>query len=268
MSVYERENPDYLSMALDSVLNQSVRPQELVIVQDGPLTSQLDAVLSQYRQCYSSQVKLIKLEKNVGLGTALSIGLQQCRNSIIARMDSDDISDPKRFEKQLKILNNCPEIDIVGSWISEFSSDPRESISVRQVPLMHDEIYGYAKYRNPMNHMTVMFRKEAVLEAGNYQDLPFFEDYFLWIRMLKNGSKFSNLSENLVSARIGNKMFGRRRGVSYLKRELKLLTIMKKTGFINNYELTRNSCIRTLVRILPAELVGIVYKRYARGKVT
>lgn len=268
MSIYYKENPEYFDTALDSVVNQTLMPNEIVIVKDGALTEELDAVIEKYVSKYPLLFNIVALEKNVGLGEALRIGVLNCNNEIIARMDSDDICHQERFEKQIKFLTENPNIDLVGSWISEFETNPDEIISYRQLPTEHKEIYKFGQFRCPVNHVTVMYKKEAVLNAGNYQTFKNIEDYYLWARMLKNGAKFANIPECLVNVRAGNAMFKRRANLTYFfNSEYPLHTELYRMRFINLKQYMRNISSKFLLRILPTELMGFVYKKFLRKEV-
>jgi glycosyltransferase involved in cell wall biosynthesis len=259
MSVYYKEKPEYLQQALESIWdNQTLKPDEIIIIKDGILTEELNSVIKNY--CIIAPIKIFQLEKNMGLGIALSIGIQLCKNEIIARMDSDDISLPDRFFKQFKYLNDHPEISFISSNINEFEFDADKIVSTRKVPISPKEIEKFAKSRNPMNHMAVMFRKQDVLKAGNYQPFNGYEDYYLWVRMFQLGFKGANLPESLVKARIGNNMIARRQGMNYFKQELKLQTIFYKMGFTNFFYFSKNIFCRAIPRLLPPQYLGKIYK--------
>ncbi len=266
ISLYARENPDYVREALESIVRQTLQPQEILIIKDGPLTRVLDEVVDGFAADRGSQVRVIAYEKNRGLGRVLAEGVEQCRCGIIARMDADDIAKEDRFEKQYRVLMEHPEIDLVGSWIDEFQGDIRNIISVRKVPATPEEIRAFAKKRNPFNHPTVMFRRQAVLDAGNYQEMLWFEDYLLWINMLLNGSKMMNLQESLVYYRVGPEMFQRRGGWRYVRREWRLQRQLYDKGFISLGEFLKNGMARTAVRLMPNSLRGMIYKKVLRIK--
>ena len=218
MSVYKKENPFFLEQALESITDkQSVKPNEIIIVKDGNLTEPLDNVLNKYFMKYPSILKVHGYLDNKGLGYALNYGLKKSSNEIIFRMDSDDIANPLRFEKQLEVFNqNKNNLAIVGSNIEEFNSIPHDLNNLRNVPSSSSEINHKKFYRNPFNHMTVAFLKSAILKSGGYKPMPGYEDYYLWMRVLKE-FKGINLSENLVYARVGNGMLGRRQGFRFYK---------------------------------------------------
>lgn len=183
MSLYKKEHPEYLKLAIDSMLNQTVKPDEIILVEDEPLTDELYAVVDEYKD----KLTIVINKKNLGLGLALNEGLKVCRNELIARMDTDDISKPDRCEKQLKRFEEKPELAIVGSHIDEFVGDPSHVISQRRVPLTSEAIYNFAKKRSAFNHPVVMYKKSAVLEEGGYADLKRNQDVDLFGRMLFKG---------------------------------------------------------------------------------
>ncbi|TYR72622.1 glycosyltransferase [Rossellomorea vietnamensis] len=266
MSVYFKENPLYLEDSLESVVKQSVVPTEIVLVKDGELTKELDDIINHYITNYPSLFKILEFKQNQGLGIALKEGVKACNYDIIARMDTDDIAVSNRFEKQLNIFKLNKEIDIVGSNITEFDKNPENIISIKRVPISDNEIKKYAKRRNPFNHMTVMFRKKAVIDSGNYMPFPLNEDYYLWIRMILNNSKMYNINESLVYARAGSNMFERRGGKGYFYTDIKLQKEYLDLGFINLYEFITNISMRAPVRILPNKMRGWIYMTFLRGK--
>lgn len=259
ISVYDRENPEYLKAALSSIwTEQTLRPGEIVLVKDGKLTPELDAVIERFKAI--APLKICKLDYNIGLGHALAKGLNVCSNEVVARMDSDDISVPDRFEKQIKYMTDHPEIDISGSNIAEFKESIDKICSYRRLQSQPHDILHFAKKRNPLNHMTVIFRKTAVIDAGNYRPFHGYEDYFLWIRMLQNGSLIGNIPENLVYARIGNNMHSRRRGFKLFTQELKLLKELVRIEFLTMGEYYQNLLFRAFPRLFPVWGIKIVYR--------
>ncbi|WP_066875148.1 glycosyltransferase [Clostridium mediterraneense] len=263
MSVYYKEDPKYLKEAIESILNQTVMPSEIVIIKDGKLGDNLNNILDQFDKNYKSLFKFIEFEENQGLGIALRRGVEECSYEIIARMDTDDIAAKNRFERELAIMQE-KNLDMVGSNIVEFDGNIENIISKRNVPDTDENIKSYAKKRNPFNHMTVMYKKSAVLKAGNYKNFLWFEDYNLWIRMIMNGAKMYNIQENLVYARTGASMFERRGGVKYIKREYKMQKEMLKIKFISYKEFIFNILTRSAVRIMPNKLRGFVYMKMLR----
>jgi glycosyltransferase involved in cell wall biosynthesis len=261
MSIYHKEKPEYFNRAMLSIWDeQTIKPNEIVLVQDGPLTEQLYKSIDLWKEKLGGILKTISLEKNVGLGNALNIGIKNCTYELIARMDTDDISLPNRFEKQLKIFENS-DIDVCSAWISEFEYDENHIISYRKIPEDNEQIIKYGKFRSPVNHIPVMYKKSAVEKAGNYGEFRFAQDYHLWARMIVNGAKFYNIQEPLANIRAGYGQLERRSGLAYAKNELNLLKEFKKIGFLNNYEFARNVAIRFTARILPKSLIKMIYKK-------
>ena len=239
LSVYYKESSLFLIESLDSLFSQTVRPNEIILVKDGPLNSELDSVIDSYVAQYP-YLKILSLATNQGLGKALNEGLKHCSHDIVARMDTDDIAKPERFEKQLAVFKKHPDIDVVGAWIDEFENDISSVRSVRKLPEHQCDILTFAKRRNPINHPVVMFRKSAVLAAGGYQHFPLFEDYYLWIRMLINGAKFYNIQESLLYFRFSPEMFKRRGGWKYAMNEFRFQWMMRKLHFISILEFIQN----------------------------
>lgn len=255
LSVYSKENPNFLEQSLLSVFNQTLKPNEVVLVEDGALTPELYSIIEKF-----PKLKIVKLEKNSGLGVALNEGLKHCSYDIVARMDTDDIAKPNRFEKQIKFLEENPEISLLSGYIEEFNNDPFKISSIRKVPLDHNEIKLFLKKRNAFNHMAVVFKKNAVIESGSYQKVPFFEDYDLWIRMIQHGYKAANIPDIIIQARIGNDMIGRRYGFKYAKDEIYFLKRQLKSGFISNAEYLKLLVMRVPIRLLPKFMLKFIYK--------
>ena len=264
ISLCNKENPKYLIRALDSVIEQTVIPNEIVLIKDGPLNKELDDIVDGYLEKYPELFKLFSFEQNMGLGRALRFGLEQCSYQIIARMDTDDISKPYRFERQLKVLEDNPGIDVVSSWIEEFQGDESNLVDEKRVPETQVEIYEYAKSRNPINHPVAMFKKEAVLNVGNYIEFPYNEDYYLWCRMLAAGCKFYNIQESLLRFRNSKKTFKRRGGWKYARQDIRLQKKIYHLGLITRYKMFENILIRVSVRLLPNFIRKFVYRDLLR----
>lgn len=263
MSVYKNEKVKYLNRAIDSILNQTVLPDEILIVKDGPLTNELDLYLEDIGKKYSL-IKYLSLEKNMGLGLALRAGVNACNNELIARMDTDDIAKLDRFEKQLLYLEKHTDIALLGSCIEEFSVDENKPDSKTILPLNHKDIIRFAKKRNPFRHMTVFFKKSAVIKSGNYRHFLWFEDYDLWIRMICKGFKTANLPDILVSVRADKHMFARRGGWAYLKQDIKFQRFLLNIGFVDIKTFIANIFIRTGIRLIPNSFRVIFYKNMLR----
>jgi glycosyltransferase involved in cell wall biosynthesis len=258
ISVYSKENPEYLKEALNSIWEgQSLKPKEIVLVEDGPLTDELEKVISDFSQ--KAPLKILKLITNSGLGVSLAEGLKLCSCNLVARMDSDDISKPDRFEKQVRFMSEHPEVGVLGAFIAEFIATIQNIVSYRKLPVEYSDIKHFAKKRNPLNHMTVIFRKKLVLSSGNYVAFYGYEDYYLWVRLLKNNVTIVNLPDILVYARINN-IYGKRRGLRLFAIELKLQKEFLKLGFTNYFNFLYNIIFRALPRLLPVGGLKLVYK--------
>ena len=264
MSVYCKERPDYLRASLESVFRQTVMPSEVVLVEDGPLTSELDEVVEEYEKRYK-QLKVVKLPRNVGLGRALNEGLKHCSFELVARMDTDDIAKPFRFERQLAEFRRQSDLTVCGTWINEFVVSSDLPIAIRKVPQNNDDIYEFGKCRNPMNHVTVMFRKQEVINSGGYQDYPLFEDYFLWARMLVLGYKFYSIQESFVDVRADETMIVRRGGFNYPLVEARLQFLFYGMRYISFGQMLKNIAIRFIARVMPASFRARLYRRRLRS---
>lgn len=260
MSVYYKEKAEYLKLSLESIIKQTLKPNEIILVQDGNLTKELYTVIESYIQKYPDVFKTYALKENQGLGKALNYGLQKCSYEIIARMDTDDIAENNRFELQIKALKNDSELALCGGQIAEFTDDPNEITSYRQVPIKHKEICKFVKKRNPFNHMTVMFKKHVVQNVGGYQHMPYFEDYWLWARMLNAGYKTENIDAVLVKVRAGQNMIARRGGLKYIKFIANFENAMCQIKMISNIEMVYSIILRSLVSLMPESMRLVVYK--------
>ena len=266
ISVYYKEKAEYLDLALQSIFNQTVLPQQVVIVEDGPLSAELENVIQYYYENNKDVLEILKLENNLGLGAALNIGLKVCKHRYVARMDSDDYSLPNRLEEQMKFICEHPDYDVIGSNIIEYDELLENKIDVKEVPENDSDIKKYAITRNPVNHMSVIFKKEAVLEAGGYEDCPYFEDYYLWVRMIMMGYKFYNIQKNLIKFRSGLNMINRRGGVSYIKNILNFEKKIKEIEFISKTQYIKNIIVRSGVAIFPPFIRMNFYRKGLRRK--
>lgn len=267
MSVYQKDQPRHFEKALDSVIEQTVPPGEIVIVLDGPVGKEITNIIRDraYRHKDRMAIRVIYLKRNRGLGPALKAAVEHCRYEWIARMDSDDIARSTRFEIQMNYIMQNPETDVLGGQIAEFMDEDETILSYRRTPLTAEEIGNALKRRCPFNHMTVLMRKEAVLRAGNYRAWHFNEDYDLWIRMFLNGCRFANVDCVLVKARIGREMYRRRGGLAYFESEKRIQSMLLKDGVIGTRGYLENVLLRFAVQILlPDTLRGIVFRRFAR----
>lgn len=260
MSVYKKEKAEYLNLALDSVINQTLTPNEIVLVQDGELTKEMYAVIEKYKQKYSDIFKTYPLKQNQGLGKALNYGMEKCSNELIARMDTDDIAEPNRFELQIQEFIKDKELTLCGGQIAEFAENTYEIAGYRNVPLTHNEILIFVKKRNPFNHVTVIFKKQAVQNVDGYQHMPYFEDYWLWARMLKAGYKAKNIDQVLVKVRAGQDMIARRGGLNYARCIIRFEKALYNIGIINLAEMIGYITLRCMVSVMPESLRLMIYR--------
>lgn len=265
MSVYAKEKPEFLRESMMSMYEQTVPTNNFVLVCDGPLNEELDKVIEEMQVKFGKALRVVRLSENHGLGYALNVGVTECNNELIARMDSDDVAMKDRCEKELEIFEEM-DVDTVGAVIDEYDGDFKKCLSRKKVPEEDAEIKKMLKKRNPMNHMTVMFKKDKVLEAGNYQEMAFFEDYYLWARMAKNGCKFYNIQEPLVNVRGGVEMTNRRGTSSYAACLKKFEQELERIGLINHNWYLINVSARTIVALFPSKIRAFVYQTLLRSK--
>ncbi|MEZ9548643.1 MULTISPECIES: glycosyltransferase [Vibrio] len=257
LSIYEKEKPEFLSQCLQSIIDQTQLPDEIIIVEDGPLTTHLYQELKKWQKVLP--IKRVKLASNQGLGNALNYGLKHCKFELVARMDTDDICHPERFQKQLEVFSS-KTLDICGSWVSEFDASCDIITSYRKAPENHDDILRFSRLKNPLNHPSVMYRKSAVLDVGGYDNVLFFEDYHLWLKLIDSGCKFYNIQEPLVSMRAGLGQLSRRGGLQYARHEVSFLKRCSREGLMSKKLAQKNVLIRFPIRVLPTRALGKLYK--------
>lgn len=267
MSVYIKEKPEYLKTSVDSMINQTVKPSQIVLVEDGPLTSELYQVIYDLQKENPELFTIVKNPTNLGLGKALAVGLKECKYELVARMDTDDVSVPDRCEQQLKCFEEIPELDIIGGDIEEFIDSTDNVVGIRKTPVEDKEVKKYMRIRCAFNHMAVMFKKQAVIKSGDYQDFFYNEDYFLWVRMQLAGCTFRNTGTVLCKVRVDMNTYSRRGGWKYFKWERILQKYMFKNKIINYPLYLKNVFKRFIVEVLmPNRLRSWVFKHFAREK--
>lgn len=266
MSVYHKEKPEYLKLSIESMLNQTVMPDEIIIVEDGPLTEELDNVIEKYYNESPELFNIIKLEKNGGLGNALNVGIKSCKNELIARMDSDDISLPERCEKQLIKFEENPSLSIVGTQIDEFIDDPRNVVSSRIVPITNEEIKKFARRRSPFNHPTVMYKKSAILELDGYQTSGRKEDLDLFVRLVNNNYKALNLEESLLLYRSNTDNMERRRTWKNCSEYIAIMFNFYRRGYCSLIDLVYVTIGQMTILLVPIRLANYLNQKYLRKK--
>ena len=262
LAVYAKENPTLFKLSMESLVEQTLQATEVVLVCDGPLTPELESVISEIQP--KLPLKIVKSPENMGFGKALQLGMKHCQYELIARADTDDISLPNRFEIQIPYMVSHPDLDILGTSIYEYEDDSRNVYTEKLLPLKHKDILSYAKWRNPMNHMSVVFKASAVARSGGYSNYRFAQDYHLWVSMLMAGCKFENLPNILVLVSAGRSMVAKRGGFSHFKNEFKMQKDFVKLGFLSPARLVMNAVIRLPVRLLPDSVRRVVYLKILR----
>lgn len=262
--VYINDEPDAVKQALGSVVTQSRLPTRIVVVCDGPTTHDVNSVLEEFVESSPVPVTISRSQRNEGLGRALAKGVLVCDSDFVARMDADDVSLPHRFEEQCRFLEANPDVDVLGGHILEFDSNLRKPQGARKVPIRHDGIVRAMNMRNPFNHMTVMFRRDAVLTAGNYHHAPFYEDFHLWLRMRASGFRFANLDRPLAHVRAGHEMVERRGGTRYLRASMSFMWSVCSGGYLPARYGVAQLGARALSALLPGRVRRGLYRRVLR----
>lgn len=266
ISCYKNDSPKDFETAFLSIYNQTVSPDEIIITVDGPISSELEQVVSRFEREF--QAVILRSAQNNGLGMAHALAVSHAKYDYIAIMDADDISVPDRFEKQLAVIAEHPEIDVIGGQIDEFIGSPENVVGIRSVPLEDHMVKRYLRRRCPFNHMTILMNSHMVKEAGNYQDWHYNEDYFLYCRMLEKGAVFCNLPDILVHVRVGEEMYRRRGGWKYFKSEARLQGWMLRHKIISLPQYCMNVLLRLCVQVMmPNCLRGLVFRRLFRKQV-
>lgn len=266
MSVYYKEKPDWLDYSIRSMMNQTIKCDEFVLVEDGPLTDELYKVINSYLKEFPNIFKVIKFKENKGLGIALKIGVENCSNEFIARMDSDDYSIPTRIEKQFDIFEKNPDLGLVGSNVAEFNGSISNVICDVLLPETQNKIYKFSKTRCPFRHPSLLFKKSEIIAAGNYRSFYLYEDYDLYVRLLRNNCKCYNFQENLVYMRVSEDFYKRRGGIRYLKSILKFKNEQLSNGYFSKYDYFKSTFPHVIVCLMPNALRDWVYRNLLRKR--
>ncbi|KXZ63833.1 glycosyltransferase [Acinetobacter junii] len=268
LSLYYKESPVALNQCFLSIWQeQSIHPNEIILVLDGDIGVKLHRVIDSWRLKIGDILKVIPLSKNIGLGQALNEGLKHCTNEWVFRMDTDDICKPDRFEKQISFIKENPDVVLFSGQILEFDKDPQKANVLKSVPILHEDIVKFAQKRSPFNHMTVAYKKSVIDKVGGYQHHLYMEDYNLWLRVIGAGYKVGNHPNVLLYARVGNGMHARRKGLEYIKSEKQLLDLKKKLKLQPIIYANVLFLGRSALRLLPANLLGKIYNTFLRKKV-
>lgn len=264
MSLYAKEVPEYFELAFESMARQTLMPHEIIVVCDGPLTKGLEETLRKVRNDYPDLLKIVRSESNIGLGLALNLGLQHCSCELVARMDTDDISFPDRAEKQLVAFMEDQTLDLLGSHVSEFVGDVSNVVSMRKVPITHEEIYEFAKRRSAFNHPAVMFKKSSVLSVGGYSDLRRNQDVDLFGRMLFSGCRANNIDESLLYFRSGESLAKRRKSWENTKSYIEVIHNFYRMGYSSFADFALVATAQTFMFLCPAKIQAAIYRAFLR----
>ena len=267
LSLYHKEQAAYFNDALKSIwANQSVRPNEIVLVLDGAIGNELEQCLAKWQAEMGAHLIIIPLPQNVGLGNALNEGLKHCTHDWVFRMDTDDICKPDRFEKQIQFIQKNPEMVLFGGQVLEFNESIQDADTIKSVPTTPEAIKKFSLSRCPFNHMTVAYKKSVILELGGYQHHLYMEDYNLWLRVIGNGFHVANLPDVLLYARVGNGMHARRKGLQYIQSEKQLLQLKKQLRLQNPIKANILFIARASIRLLPTNILSFIYNKILRKK--
>jgi glycosyltransferase involved in cell wall biosynthesis len=260
LPIWAGDRPDFLAAAFDSTVDGQTRPpDQVVVVQDGPIGEQLARRVAELAEASRVPVDVLVLERNIGLGPALDAGLAACRHPVVARMDADDISVAHRFAVQLPVIESG--VDIVGSGLAEFTDDPEQVVGTRTPPIEPADIRERARFAVPFNHPTVVYRRDLVLAVGGYTDFARMEDYLLWAKLILAGARVANVSEPLVKYRVGAGAYARRGGLEQLRTELEVQRRFRRLGFTTRNQYLRNVVVRGGYRLVPEGLRRAAYRR-------
>ncbi|WP_445406878.1 glycosyltransferase [Acinetobacter seifertii] len=265
MSLYYKENVIFLDECFKSIwLNQEVKPNEIVLILDGPIGEELQNCVQYWTNQIGPVLKVIPLPHNVGLGKALNEGIKHCSNEWVFRMDTDDICTADRFKKQVAFIQQHPDVVLFSGQVMEFDQNISDANVLKAVPVTYEEIKEFAKKRCPFNHMAVAYKRDVILGLGGYQHHLFMEDYNLWLRVIGNNYRVANLPDVLLYARVGNGMHARRKGFQYIKSEKQLLDLKKQLKLQNPVYANMLFLIRSAFRLLPANMLGRIYNTFLR----
>ncbi len=266
ITVYKGDNPEFLRESLNSIFSQTLMTDDVVLVKDGEIPDLLQNVIDEFKEKYPNVINEISIEKNKGLGSALNVGLKECKNPLVARMDADDISVPERCELQVKAFKENLELDICGAPVLEFKDSIDNVLSIRDVPKSHQEILRFAKRRSPFNHPVVMYKKDTVLSVGGYSDLRKCQDLDLWIRLLQNGAIGLNLDKPLLYFRFDESTYIKRKSKIHVKTFISIYKRARKSGFCSYKDYLITTMAQRLVRLLPISFQKYLYKKHLRKK--
>jgi len=265
MSVYAKDKPEYLETSIKSMLNQTVAPEQFVIVVDGPVPEDIHGIVEKYA-VNVNLFTVVKLSQNGGLGKALDAGLKKCRYELVARMDADDISLKNRCERELSLFVQHKELALCGTNIDEFYDDPENVRTMRKVPSNYEAIRKYIRRRQPFNHPTVMFKKSEVIRCGGYGELKRKQDYDLFSRMINMGCYALNVDESLLKFRADADNYKRRKSWAYVKSSIKVGILNYRRRYCSFFDLMYIICGQVGLFLMPLKMMTVVSDRILRKK--
>lgn len=265
MSVYAKDKPKFLQTSIDSMVNQTAAPEQIVLVVDGPVPAEVENVINQYGE-KTELFTVVRLKKNEGLANALNVGLKHCRNELVARMDADDISLPTRCEKELELFGQDEKLVLCGTHIDEFYDIPENVHTVRKVPTDYESIRKFIRRRQPFNHPTVMYKKSEVIRCGGYGSLKRKQDYDLFSRMINNGCYALNVDESLLKFRADKDSYRRRKSWDYVKSSIQVGILNYKRKYCSIIDLLYIICGQIALFIMPMKMMVFVSDRLLREK--
>lgn len=267
MSVYIKEKPEYFKRSLDSILQQTVPSNDIVIMKDGPQSPEIEKLLEEYTAKHPS-IHVYGYEKNMGLGHALNVGLTLCQNELVARMDTDDIAFPDRCEKQLAVFAERPELEIIGASLVEFSGSEDNLVAYKHMPVEYEAILKYARKRNPFNHPTVMYKRHSVIECGGYEECSRAEDFGLFTKMVFEGRRGYNLPEPLLKYRADANMIKRRQSLPETKVITRIAKRNYESGYISWFDYVSLVFMQLTNHYLPTKIAGWIFRHRYRTPVS
>lgn len=265
MSIYIKVNPNYLKESIDSIVNQSFKPKKIILIKDGKLSDEQNFIIDNFNNNYKNLFDIYEFNDNKGAGYAYNFALDKCITKWAAIMDSDDIADLHKFEKQMNYLNQHKNIDLIASNAVEFIDRKDNIISTRIMPQNNEEIVKFAHGRCPIIQPTAIFNVKSVIDAGSYQHSPLTEDYDLYIRMIMNGCRFYTYQEILYYIRTSEDFFKRRGGMKYLKPILSFKYKYLKNGFFSTKQFLKTFLSSLVVSLMPNKMRTFIYKKFLRN---
>ena len=262
LPIYKKNKISEVVNCLNSVVNKSLLPNEIVIIYDGFVNSSIKDIVN--NKLFFFNKKIVHNSTNIGLGLTLKKGVMNCSNDLIIRVDADDVNNKNRFYELIKAAKKNKKADIIGSYLLEKNNN---NYYLKKVPISLSEVKRLIFYRNPLNHNTILLKKRSIIKVGSYRDIRFFEDYYLWLKIIKNNGKIINLNKVLVCSKQDKAFLERRSGYKYLKYFLNFLKIIYRERLINITNYVLYIAIRSPIIISPLLFKRLFYQVFLRKKI-